>query len=59
MALTAKQTETLKFLAAGPTLAPTLVTFKLIGMGLVEKTGAPGARGLSHVRLTAAGRAAL
>ena len=57
MKLTVKQKETLDSLRGGPALVSAPVAVRIIKLGLIEKTGEPGAQGKSHVRLTDAGRA--
>jgi len=59
MSLTEKQKETLDSLRGGPALVSAPVAARIIKLGLIERTGDPGERGKSHVRLTDAGRAAV
>ena len=51
--LTETQQRVLDELKTGPKLVPALVAHKLIEMGKVQKTGEPGAKGMSHVKLAA------
>jgi len=57
MKLTERQKFTLDSLRAGPALVAAPVASRIIKLGLIERTGEPGARGQSHVRLTDAWRA--
>jgi len=59
MELSAKQKGTLASLLDGGQLVSAPVAARLLKIGLIERSGQPGERGKSHVRLTDAGRAAI